>query len=63
VVGVLQRETDAELVVETAPGTRQRVPRAQVAKRDNAPSPMPPMGGVLKPREIRDVVEFLSGLK
>jgi quinoprotein glucose dehydrogenase len=63
VVGVVQRESGAELVVETAPGTRQRVARAQVAKRENAPSPMPPMGGVLRPREIRDVVEFLSTLR
>jgi putative heme-binding domain-containing protein len=63
VVGVLQRESDAELVVETAPGTRQRVPTGQVAKRENAPSPMPPMGAVLRPREIRDVVEFLAQLR
>jgi mono/diheme cytochrome c family protein len=26
----------------------------------NLPSPMPPMGKVLTPREIRDVVEYLA---
>jgi putative heme-binding domain-containing protein len=60
VAGTLREETDNALVVETAPGKRQRVAVSEVAKRTNLPSPMPPMGKVLTPREIRDVVEYLA---
>ncbi|AHG88118.1 heme-binding protein [Gemmatirosa kalamazoonensis] len=63
VVGTLREESGGELVVETAPGKRQRVATGDVAKRTNLPSPMPPMGKLLTPREIRDVVEYLSTLR
>jgi putative heme-binding domain-containing protein len=61
--GVLREESDAALVVETAPGRRLHVAGRDVARRANAPSPMPPMGARLTPREIRDVVEYLSTLR
>lgn len=63
VQGMLRGETAGELVVEGAPGRRERVAKRNVAQRTNAPSPMPPMGGILRPREIRDVVEYLSTLR
>jgi putative heme-binding domain-containing protein len=63
VVGTLREETADALVVETAPGKRQRVAVKDVAKRTNLPSPMPVMGKILTPREIRDVVEYLSALR
>ncbi len=63
VVGMLRGETAAELVVESAPGRRQRIATREVARRTNAASPMPAMGTLLKPREIRDVVEYLSTLR
>jgi hypothetical protein len=39
------------------------VAKTDVATRTNAPSAMPPMNLLLTPREIRDVVEFLSSLR
>ena len=62
VEGLLREETAESLVVETTSG-RQRVPAADIAQRTNGPSAMPPMGSLLSPREIRDVVEYLSTLK
>jgi mono/diheme cytochrome c family protein len=38
-------------------------PRAQIAEGYPAPSSMPPMGLLLEPAEIRDLVEFLSTLR
>jgi putative heme-binding domain-containing protein len=61
VAGAPKSETDAELVLQTGDATRT-IPKSQIAQRSNA-SPMPPMGGVLSHRQLRDVVEFLSTLK
>ncbi len=59
--GVLREETDTLLVLELATGATMRVNKADVAARSNAVSAMPPMGVLLQPRDIRDVVEFLAG--
>ncbi len=62
IAGTLRDENAQSLLVETSSGN-QRVPVADVAERTNAPSAMPPMGAILRPREIRDVVEFLGSLR
>jgi quinoprotein glucose dehydrogenase len=59
--GTLREETDTHVVVLTP--TAQRIAKTEIADRTNPVSAMPPMGLILKPREIRDVVEFLSRLK
>jgi quinoprotein glucose dehydrogenase len=41
----------------------RRIAKSEIASRTNPVSAMPPMGLLLKPSEIRDLVEFLSGLK
>jgi quinoprotein glucose dehydrogenase len=59
--GTLRDETDTHVVLMAA--TPQRIPKAEIAERTNPISAMPPMGLILKPREIRDLVEYLSSLK
>ncbi len=59
--GVLRSESGGVLTIELPAGTSERVNAAEIATRTNAASAMPPMGALLSPREIRDVVEFLAG--
>jgi putative membrane-bound dehydrogenase-like protein len=62
--GTLREETDDHLsILVGVPPVEQRIAKAEVAERTNPVSAMPPMGLILKPREIRDVVQFLSTLK
>jgi putative heme-binding domain-containing protein len=61
--GVLREETDTELVFavgETGEETR-RIAKSDIAERSSAASAMPPMGALLEPAQVRDVVEFLAG--
>jgi quinoprotein glucose dehydrogenase len=59
--GTLKEETATHVVVDA--GGDQRVAKSDISARVNGPSAMPPMGGVLSRREIRDVVEYLSTLR
>ncbi|CAG4990621.1 hypothetical protein DYBT9275_00573 [Dyadobacter sp. CECT 9275] len=61
--GILAEENDHELILKTSEAEPLKIPIARIAKRENVPSSMPPMGNIMSKREIRDVVEFLSGLK
>ena len=62
--GTLREETDTEVVVLAgAPAVPKRLKKADIAERTDPVSAMPPLGLVLKPREVRDLVEFLSGLR
>jgi putative heme-binding domain-containing protein len=63
VFGTLAKENATELTITTSDAEPLVVPISRIAKRENMPSSMPPMGSLLSKREIRDVVEFLSNLK
>ena len=63
VSGILMEETDKELVLKTSEAEPLHIPTARISERKNSPSSMPPMGGIMTKREIRDVVEFLANLK
>ena len=62
--GMLRGETDTHVIVTTGtPPVEQRIPKSEIAERTDPVSAMPPMGALLKPREIRDVIAFLSVLR
>lgn len=61
--GVLEKESDDELVIKTSDAEPLVIKVARIAKRENIPSSMPPMGTLMSKREIRDMVEFLASLR
>jgi quinoprotein glucose dehydrogenase len=64
VAGVLKSENDKEVVVVTADAVPIAVPVTEIEERAAGISAMPSdLSAKLSPREIRDVVEFLSTLK
>jgi quinoprotein glucose dehydrogenase len=60
--GILARETGKEVVIDIA-GTERTIPRDQIESMSDAFSAMPPMGALLNPEELRDLVAWLSTLK
>jgi quinoprotein glucose dehydrogenase len=63
VTGILMSENEHELVLKTSEAEPLKIAVSRIDKRENFPSSMPPMGSLLSKREIRDVVEFLAGMK
>lgn len=63
VSGVLMQESDHELLLKTSEAEPLKIVVSRIAKRENLPSSMPPMGYIMSKREIRDMVEFLVNLK
>ncbi len=61
--GVLMKESDEELLLKTTEAEPLKIAVSRIAKRENVPSSMPPMGYIMSKREIRDMVEFLTSLK
>ena len=61
--GAFLEEKDSELVISQPDGTRLAIPLADIATKSRPLSTMPPMGDILKPAELRDLVEFLSSIK
>lgn len=60
--GVLSGETDSRIRI-TRDGEEQVIEKSEIDERNNSPSSMPAMGGILSRSELRDLVEFLSSLK
>jgi quinoprotein glucose dehydrogenase len=74
VSGILRDETDTHLTLlvadpgATTPpgatsGVERTVEKAAIAERSDPISAMPPLGLLLEPREVRDLVEYLARLK
>ncbi len=61
--GALASEDKASVTIRLADGTEKKLPRTQIAMQTPPISMMPPMIGILTPREVRDVVAYLGGLK
>jgi len=62
--GTLRSETDSEVVVLVGtPAAPRRIAKSDIAERTDPVSAMPPLGLLLKPREVRDLIEFLSALR
>jgi putative heme-binding domain-containing protein len=61
--GAFLEEKDGKLVLSQPDGSKLEVPLADIASRTDPLSTMPPMDAILKPAELRDLVEFLSSLK
>ena len=63
ITGTLAKDTPAAVTVRLFDGTNKTVARTDIATQTPPISIMPPMAGILQPREIRDVVAYLSSLK
>ncbi len=61
--GILMRESAEEILLKTTDAEPLKIATSRIAKRENVPSSMPPMGYIMSKREIRDMVEFLANLK
>ena len=63
ITGTLMSENEHEIVLATSDAEPTKVALSRIAKRENMPSSMPPMGDILSKREIRDLVEYLAGMR
>lgn len=61
--GALYKEDKASVTLRQVDGTEKKIPRAEISMQTPPISMMPPMLGILTPREIRDVVAYLGSLK
>ena len=60
---MIASETDTALVIRAPDGVETKVEKSAIAERTPPVSMMPPMGALLNPRELRDVLEYLTTLK
>lgn len=61
--GTLILETPEAITIKTGDGPDTLVPLTEIASKTDAISSMPPMSGILDPRQIRDLMAYLSTLK
>jgi quinoprotein glucose dehydrogenase len=61
--GILQSENARTVVLKISDKPDTVIQKADIVRRTNSPSSMPPMSVLLTKREIRDVVSFLATLK
>jgi quinoprotein glucose dehydrogenase len=61
--GIFKGESEAELTLMQPTGTLEKVQKALIKSRERGPSGMPPLAAILSKKDLRDLVEYLSGLK
>ena len=62
--GTLRDETPTDVVIVAGtPPAEQRIAKTEIAERTNPVSAMPPIGLIVKPRDVRDLVAYLSTLR
>ena len=62
--GIVAKVTDTVLTLRNTDNKLVEVPKANIAKREGAPSGMPEIfGAILSKTQLRDVVEYLASLK
>lgn len=61
--GILEEETEEGLTLRTNAAEPLEISTARIEKRENMPSAMPAMGKLITKRELRDLIEYLAGLK
>lgn len=62
--GRLLTESPESLTLQTPTGSKITLPKASISERSDIKfSTMPPMGYILKPTELRDLLEYLTTLK
>ena len=62
--GTLRDETATDVVLMAGtPPAEQRIAKSEIAERTNPVSAMPPVGLIVKPRDVRDLVAYLSTLR
>ena len=63
VTGTLVSEDEMFLEIISGDSEPVKMAKADIKKRVDAPSSMPPMGDMLVKKDLRDLVEFLANLK
>ena len=63
ITGLVQSESETILSIKIGNQEVREIEKINIAERNSIPSSMPPMGGILTKRGIRDVVAFLGTLK
>lgn len=63
VVGILMKETEKELQIQTSNQSLKTVLKNRIHKRENLPSGMLNMSGILSKQQIRDLMAFLVELR
>lgn len=63
VAGIPKGEKDGKLEVLLPTNEKKTVAVADIAKRDGPVSAMPPLGAILPPNDLRDLIEFLAQRK